>query len=232
MKKQFKIEEAEVEQVNKILRNVNSRKATGPDKIPPKIVRISANIIDSHLINIINSDLKRNAFSDSAKVASICPIFKRKGERTEIKNYRLVSILNYFSKVYERFIHENLMSSVTNFLSDFISAYRKGYSANHVLLRLTENWKAALDSNLYTGVVLMDLSKAFDCISHDLLIAELHVYGFSFGTLIFLNSYLRSRKQCVKINNICSGFLKILSGVSQGSILGPILFNIFLNDLF
>ena len=81
------------------------------------------------------------------------------------------------------------MSSVTNFLSDFISAYRKGYSTNHVLLRLIENWKAVLDSNLFTGVVLMDLSKAFDCIPRNLLIAKLHAYGFSFETLTFLNSY-------------------------------------------
>ena len=77
----------------------------------------------------------------------------------------------------------------------------------------------------------MDLSKAFDCIPHDLLIAKLHAYGFSFETLTFLNSYLRNHKQCVKINNICSDFLKILSGVPQGSILGPILFDIFLNHI-
>ena len=232
MKKEFKIEEAKVEQINKILRNINSRKATGPDKIPPKIVKMSANIIDSHLTNIINSDLKRNAFSDSAKVASIRPIFKGKGERTEIKNYRPVSILNCFSKVYKRFILENLMSSLTNFLSDLISAYRKGYSTNHVLLRLIENWKAALDSNLFTGAVLMDLSKAFDCIPHDLLIVKLHPYGFSFEILTFLKSYLRNRKQSVKINNLCSDFLNILSGIPQRTILGPILFNIFLSDLF
>ena len=124
------------------------------------------------------------------------------------------------------------MSSMTNFLSDFISAYRKGYSTNYALLWLIENWRAALYSNLFTGTVLMDLSKAFDCIPHDLLIVKLHAYGFSFETLTFLNSYLRNRKQCVKINNICSDFLKILSGVPQDSILGPILFNIFLNDLF
>ena len=212
MKKQFKIEEAKVEQVNKILRNINSRKAIGPDKIPPKIVKLSANIIDS--------------------VASIRPVFKGKGKQTEIKNNRPVSTLNCFSKVYERFIHENLMSLVTNFLSDFISAYRKGYCTNHVVLRLTENWKAALDSNLFTGAVLMDLSKAFDYISHDLLTPKLHAYGFSFKTLTSLNSYLRNHRQCVKINNICSDFLKILSGVPQGSILRPILFDIFLNDLF
>ena len=124
------------------------------------------------------------------------------------------------------------MSSVTNFICDFISAYRKGYSTNPVLLRLIENRKAALDSNLFTGAVLMDFLKAFDYILHDLLIAKLHAYGFSFETLTFLNSYLRNRKQCVKINNICRDFLKILSGVPQGSTLGPILFNMFLNDLF
>ena len=94
------MEEAKVEQVNKILRSINSRKATGPDKIPPKIVKMSANIIDSHLTNVINSDLKINAFSDSANVASIRPVFKGKGERTERKKYRPVSIINCFSKVY------------------------------------------------------------------------------------------------------------------------------------
>ena len=91
------------------------------------------------MTNIINSDLKRSAFSDSAKVPSVLPIYKGKGERTEIKNYRPVRILNCVAKLYERFMHEILMSSVTNFLSDFISAYRKVYSTNHVLLRLIEN---------------------------------------------------------------------------------------------
>ena len=131
---------------------------------------MSASIIDSYLTNIINSNLKRNTFSDSAKVASIHPIFKRKGEKTEIKNYRPSRVLNCFLKVYKRFIHENPMSSVTNFLSDFISAYRKGYSTNHVLLRLIGNWNAVLDSNLFTEAVLMVLSKAFYCVPHDLLI--------------------------------------------------------------
>ena len=165
--------------------------------------RLDLKKLDSDLTNIINSDLKRNVFSDSSKVASIRPIFKGKGERVEIKNYRPVSILNCFTKVYERFIRKNLISSVTNFLSDFISAYRKGYSTNHVLLRLIGNWKAALNSNLFAVVVLMDLSKAFGCIPNNLITVKLHAYGFCSETLTFLKSQLRN----------CSYFLKILSGI-------------------
>ena len=94
----------------------------------------------------------------------------KKGVRTEIGNYRPVSILNCFSEIYERFLHDQIASFSNESLSDFISAYRKGYSTNHVLIRLIENWKTMLDKNLFTGAVLMDLSKAFDCIPHDLLI--------------------------------------------------------------
>ena len=96
----------------------------------------------------------------------------------------------------------------SNVSSDYFSTHRKEYSTNHVYLRLIENWKAVLDSNLFTGAVLKDFSKAFDCILHDLLIAKLHAYGFSFERLTFVNSYLRNRNQCVKTNNICSDFLK------------------------
>ena len=185
-----------------------------------------AYIIDKHLTNISNNNVSRNAKIDSVRV-----IFK-KGEGTEIENYRPVSILNCFSKIYERFLHDQIASFSNEFLSDFISAYRKGYSTNHVLIRLIENWRTTLDKNLFTGAVLMDLYKAFDCIPHHLLIAKLHAYGLSFDTVTFLNSYLKDRKQNVRINNIFSAFQNILSGVPQGSILGPILFNTFLNYLF
>ena len=90
----------------------------------------------------------------------------------------------------------------------------------------------ASDKNLFTGALLMGSSEEFDCIPHDLLIAKLHAYGLNFDTVTFLNSYLNNRKQNVRINNIFSALQYILSAALQGSILGPILFNIFLNDLF
>ena len=109
--------------------------------------------------------------------------------------------------------------------SSFVSAYRNKYSSNNVILKLLEDWKRHLDNKQFVGAVLMDLSKAFDCVPHDLLIAKMHAYGFTFDTLVFFYSYLKRRKQNVKINNIYSDFQVLLSGVPQGSILGPILFN-------
>ena len=102
------------------------------------------------------------------------------------------------SKIYERFIHDCLSSYAESFLSKFISAYRKSYSSNHVLLRLIENWKKSLDNKNFVGTVLMDLSKAFDCVPHDLLVAKLHAYGLSKDGVTFIYSYLKRRKQGVK----------------------------------
>ena len=139
--------------------------------------------------------------------------------------------MNIFSTIYERFLHENLTNYVETFLSKFISAYRKSYS-NHVLIRLIENWKKSLDQKKFVGAVLMDLSKAFDSIPHDLLIAKMHAYGFSIDTVTYFYSYLKRRKQNARIINTHSVFQILLSGVPQCSILRPLLFNILINDLY
>ena len=116
-------------------------------------------------------------------------------------------------------------------LSPLLGGYKKGYSCQHSLLRLLEKWRVCLDNKGIVGTILIDLSKAFDVIDHKLLIAKLAAYGFSKGSLRLILSYLTSRKQRVKLNQFFSEWYEILSGVPQGSILGPILFNIFVNNL-
>ena len=160
------------------------------------------------ILLIVIKDISNNKFSENSKTATVRPIFK-KGDRTEIKNYGPVSLLNLFSKIYERFLHENLTNSVDTFLSKFISAYRKSYSSNHVLVRLKESWKKSLDQKKFVGAVLMDLSKALSSIAHDLLIAKMHAHGFSKNFLVFFYSYLKRRKQNVRINNTHSIFANL-----------------------
>ena len=222
--------EPTVKDISTIIKSLDPKKATGPDGIPIKIIKHALNIIDSHFCNIIKKDLRKNKYSEEPKTALVRPIFK-KNERNKLGNYRPVSILSGMSKNYERFIHNCLSSYAESFLSKFVSAYRKSYSSNHVLLRLMENWKKSLDNKNFVGTVLMDLSKAFDCITHDLLVAKLHAYGLSNDAVTFIYSYLKRRKQGVKINDNEIIFQILLSGVPQGSILCPILFNIFKNDL-
>ena len=143
-----------------------------------------------------------------------------------------MSILTTFSKIYERVIKNQLLYGMENVFLPKISAYRKSYNSQHVLIRLIEEWREYLDKDFVVGAVMTDLSKAFDCIPHDLLIAKLEAYSLGEKTLSYIFSYLRNRNQCVRINDKKSDFQKIISGVPRDSITGPILFHFSINDLF
>ena len=117
---------------------------------------------------------------------------------------------------------------MNNFISPYVSAYRKGYNSQHVLIRLLKKWRQHLDNNKVFGGVFMDLSKPFDCVPHDLLITKLAAYSVDENLLMYC--YLSKRKQCIRINNVHNRFQNVISGVPQGSIVDPTLFNCFFND--
>ena len=172
----FQFVNASVRDINKIIRNINPNKASDPYKVSLKLVKLLANVIDVHLTHILNCDISPNVFSYSAKIMSVRPILFKK-DRANIENYKGVSILNCFSKTDKRFPYDQLTVYINKILAHLMAAYRKGYSTSHVLIRMIENWKKALNNSSFTGDVLTDLPKALDCILHDLLIVHLRLNG-------------------------------------------------------
>ena len=169
---------------------MNPKKSAGSDKIPPKIVIKSAKYLSKPLTEIINATITQEKFPDNAKLTRLTPIYKnpKDGSRLQSTNYRPVSVLSVFSKVIEKHYESSMLDFVNSILSKYISGFRnKGHSCQHVLLRLTEEWRKQLDNNKVFGALFMDLSKAFDCLPHDLLLAKLEAYGFDIHTLKIFN---------------------------------------------
>ena len=200
--------------------------------MPTKLIKLASDFLAEPLSIAIKNSIRTSTFPNNAEIATVVPIDKKTDDKCVISNFRLVIILNCFSKVYENVIKNELLKSMDVHLSLFISAYRKNYNTQHVLFRLLEEWREHLDNNKTVEGILMDLSKAFDCVPHDLLLAKLATYGIDDNLILYIHSYLLNRKQCVCINNTLSEFNKVNSGVPQGSIVGPILFNCFFNDFY
>ena len=132
-------------------------------------------------------------------------------------NYRPISVTTAMSKVFERLLAKQVNSFVTTKISNLLCAYRKGHSAQHALIRLIETIRKILDRKGVAGIILMDLSKAFDCMPHNLLIAKLKAYGFGLPGL----RLIENRKQRVKVGSTYSDWLQTKTGVPQGSVRGP-----------
>ena len=217
--------------VKKEILNLSCKKATRKGDIPAKILKNSINTYLSELTTLINNCLKEGVFPDDLKLADITPIFKKKDSLNK-ENYRPVSILPHLSKMFERILYKQIDSFMKNKFSPYLRGFRKNHNAQYSLLKMIKNWKKQLGNGEEVGVIFMGLSKAFDAINHGLLLAKLKAYGFSKQALHLLQSYLYNRFQRSIINGSISSCNEVITGVSQGSILVPLLFNIFLNDIF
>jgi len=194
----FAFDSVNEDDILKELNNLDSKKNGTFKGIPTKSLKVASEECKGYLTNVWNEEIVAQCcFPDELKLADVTPIFK-KNDPISAKNYRPVSVLPTVSKIFERIMQKQIVNFMNCHLSPYLCGYRKGFSTQTALLSLLEKWKKCLDKNGYAGAVLMDLSKAFDTINHELLIAKLHAYGFSRNSLALILSYLRNRFQHVK----------------------------------
>ena len=216
--------------MNTEIERLSPTKATTFRNIPAKLLKSSSSICARPMQFILNNCIANGLFPDLLKLADVTSLHKG-DERTSKKNYRPVSVLPAVSKVFERLLNKQITNYIEPCLSSILCSFHKGYNAQHALVRVLEKWKSSLDSGESIRAILMDLPKAFDCIRHDLLLAKLDAYRFSRESLCLMYSFLDSRHQRVKINGSFSTYTRLHLGVPQGSVLDPLFFNIYINDL-
>ena len=216
---------------NTILTLKNS--SPGYDEFPAFIAK---QCIDNYVVPltyVINMSLMEGIFPSELKLAKVVPIFKS-GESDKVPNYRPISVLSFFSKILEKIMYNN----VVNFLDKndtfykYQFGFRKSHSTQHAIITLVDKITSSLDSGDLIIGVFLDLKKAFDTVNHHILLKKLFCYGIRGCTLKWFESYLTDRSQFVTYDGIQSEINSVKCGVPQGSILGPLLFIIYMNDLF
>ena len=228
----FIFSEISVDQVIDELHAISPNKASGLDNVCTKLIKYGSKAVAPILCKIFNMCLKQGCVPDELKVARVNPIYKS-GSKDDLSNYRPISILPICSKILEKIVHKQLYKYVTDndLMYDGQSGFRQQHSTSTALIKTIDKWNMEIDKGNYIGAVFVDLSKAFDMVNHTLLINKLKTMGITGIENNWFKSYLNNRTQHVSISGSISFPNVIMSGVPQGSILGPLLFLLFINDM-
>ena len=221
-----------VSKVSKLLKNLKNSKSSSVDELDNYCIKISADVIAQLLHHIITLSILQSRFPASWKYSKVIPLHKKEC-KLERKNYRPVAILSPLSKILEKIVYEQMFQyfSTNKIFHPNLHGYRQNRSTQTALLAMYDKWVRAASMGQVSGVVLLDLSAAFDLVDPNLLIKKLRIYGVEEDFLSWISSYLTDRYQAVWIDHVLSEFLHCEVGVPQGSNLGPLFFIIFFTDL-
>lgn len=218
-------------EIIEVVNNLQNKKTSGHDSINMFIIKSSITAICDPLVHIINTSFMTGVVPSQLKIAKVIPVFK-KGDPNCVNNYRPISILSCFSKIFEKCVYARTIKFLDKFniLSPSQFGFRNQHSTSHALLVFIDKVSKAIDDSKHTLGIFLDLSKAFDTIDHDILLYKLSYYGIRGISLEWFRSYLLNRSQYVSIDGSVSNSRILTHGVPQGSILGPLLFLIYIND--